>query len=261
MSSSHLSDLPSLPHAIHATAVSFDGTVIHYDVYDRPCRSAIVIVPGFWRDRRHPAMIRMATLLHTLGFRTAVIDVRGHGDSGGTYGFNVHEHYDVDAVVQAMLRTLPIETVTLVGLSYGGAISISTAARHELPIASLLLISPVADFAMLTPRINPFTIHRHIAFSQALKRPRFEWRLRKSAKLRALDDVEKVHAPLSLIHVKNDWLVGHDHSVALYEKANEPKELHILDVEGNYHADRIFSVAADSIEPVVTEFLTQYTPR
>jgi pimeloyl-ACP methyl ester carboxylesterase len=240
---------------------AFDGTVIHYDLYDNTSRSLILIVPGFWRDRRHQAIVRMAAVLHGLGYRVAAVDVRGHGDSGGTYGFNLHEHYDVAAVARDLLAKLAIESITLIGLSYGGAISISTAARHDLPIGAVLLISPVADFAMIMPRINPFTIHRHIAVSQAMKKPRFEWRMRKSAKLRAIDDVKDVHVPISLIHVKNDWLVGHDHSVALYENANEPKELHILDVEGNYHADRIFSVAKDSIEPVVFEFLEKFTPK
>ena len=251
----------SLPHAIHCTVSSFDGTVIHYDVYDQACRSVIIVVPGFWRDRRHPAMVRMATLLHSQGYRVAVIDVRGHGDSGGTYGFNLHEHYDVDAVARDLLRNLPVEAITFAGLSYGGAIAVSTTARHELPVASLLLISSVADFAMITPRINPFTIHRHIALSQAMKKPRFEWRMRKSSKLRAVDDIRNVKAAVSLIHVKNDWLVAHSHSVALFEAANEPKELHVLDVPGNYHADRIFSVAGEHIEPVVTEFLERYTPK
>ncbi|HVS31945.1 MAG TPA: alpha/beta hydrolase [Thermoanaerobaculia bacterium] len=260
MSSSPLAGFtPPLP--ISSTVASFDGTLIHYDLYDNASRALMLIVPGFWRDRRHPAMVRMAALLHGLGYRTAVLDVRGHGDSGGTYGFNLHEHYDVAAVARDLLARLRIESITLIGLSYGGAIAISAAARHGLPIASLLLISPVADFTLITPRINPFTIHRHIAVSQAMKKPRFEWRMRRSAKLRAIDDVKDLRVPISLIHVKNDWLVGHEHSVALYESANEPKELHILDVEGNYHADRIFTVAKDSIEPVVIEFLERYTPK
>jgi len=59
--------------------------------------------------------------------------------------------------------------------------------------------------------------------------------------------------------VKNDWLIGHDHSLALYEAANEPKELHVIDIPGNYHADRIFSVAANEIDPVFTDFLRKYT--
>lgn len=257
-STAHLTQVPT---PVSSAVVSFDGTVIHYDVYDAASRSAILVVPGFWRDRRHPAMVRLAGLLTSNGYRTALVDVRGHGDSEGTYGFNHHEHYDVAAVANDILRRTGVESITLVGFSYGGAIAVSTAARHELPVASVLLISPVADFSMIVPRINPFTIHRHIAFSQALKRPRFAWRIRRSAKLRALDDIGDVHAPVCFIHVKNDWLIAHRHSIALYEQANEPKELHILDLAGQYHADRILSVASESIEPIISSFLARFSPR
>jgi uncharacterized protein len=246
----------------HRIVRSFDGTDIHYDLYDAPSRAIVLVVPGFWRDRRHPAMVALAGSLDQLGYPSAIIDVRGHGNSGGTYGFNFNEHHDVAAVAGDLLARAPsVESITLVGLSYGGAIAISTAARHELPIASLLLISPVADMTMVTPRLNPFTMHRHIAFSQALKRPRFEWRLRRRPGLRALDDIAAIDAPVCLVHVKNDWLVDHRHSVALYEKAAEPKELHIIDIKGNYHADRIFRAASAHVDPIVREFLGRYTPQ
>jgi pimeloyl-ACP methyl ester carboxylesterase len=263
MSSSTLvASLPT-PAPQHAETVSFDGAAVHYDLYDGPSSSVVVVVPGFWRDRRHPSMVRLAQLLVREGWRTAVMDPRGHGDSGGTYGFNQHEHYDVDAVVRDVLERCPTAGgVTLIGFSYGGAIAVSATARHpELPVHSLLLISSVADFAMIAPKINLFTMHRHIALSQALKRPRFAWNVRRSAKLRADDDIAQVRVPICLIHVKNDWLIAHRNSVALYEAANEPKELHLLDIEGNYHADRIFNVAADSIEPIVHAFLNRHTPR
>jgi len=81
----------------------------------------------------------------------------------------------------------------------------------------------------------------------------------RSAKLRALDDVREVRVPISFIHVKNDWLIAHTHSVALYEAANEPKELHVIDIPGHYHADRIFSVASESIEPIFVDFLRRYS--
>jgi hypothetical protein len=112
---------------------------------------------------------------------------------------------------------------------------------------------------MITPRLNLFTLHRHIALGQALKKPRFDWRTRRSAKLRALDDVKDVRVPISLIHVKDDWLIRHTHSEALFDHANEPKELHILDISGNYHADRIFAVAKTTIEPLVLDFLRRHT--
>ena len=261
MSSQPVDPPPKLPAPIASSIESFDGTRVVFDLYDAPSRGLVAVIPGFWRDRRHPAMVRFAALIHSVGYRVAIIDVRGHGESGGTYGFNLHEHHDVAAVIRHLTVSLPIEAVTLAGLSYGGAIAISTAARHELPIASLLLISAVADFAMITPRLNLFTLHRHIALRQAFRRPRFDWRMRRSAKLRALDDVQDIRVPICLIHVKDDWLIRHTHSEALFARANEPKEMHILDVTGNYHADRIFSVAGEIAEPLVVDFLRRHTPR
>ena len=205
-----MSSAPAPLHALRPPPVtgvvgSFDGTPIAYDVYDQTSRSLVLIVPGFWRDRRHPSMLSMASHLTELGYRTAIADPRGHGDSGGTYGFNLFEHYDTAAVAEELLRRLPIESITIVALSYGASIAISTAARHKLPIASLLLISAVADFSKITPRVNPFQLHKHIAISQALKRPKFVWQFRSSPKLQAIDDVRDVHAPICLVHVKNDW--------------------------------------------------------
>ena len=237
---------------------SFDGTRIAYDLHDSNSKSLVLVVPGFWRERRHPSMLALATLLTSKGYRVAVMDPRGHGESGGVYGFNRDEHHDVAAVATDLLQRNSIDSLSLIGFSYGGSIAISAAARHQLPIRALVLISPVADFAMISPRINPFTIHRHIAFSLALQRPKFEWRMRRSEKIRGVDDVRTVHVPLCLIHVRNDWLIGHRHSLALYDAANEPKELHLMDIPGNYHADRIFSVAARSVEPIVLRFLQRY---
>lgn len=260
MSSDPAAIQPLRTPPVTAVVDSFDATPIAYDLYDAPSRSLVLVVPGFWRFRRHPSMLSLAANLNDLGYRTAILDPRGHGESGGTYGFNLHEHYDVAAVAEDLLRRIPIESITLVALSYGGSIAVSTAARHKLPIGSLVLISPVADFSMIAPRINPFTIHRHIALSQALHRPRFDWRLKWSPKLEAVEDIRDVHAPVCLVHVKNDWLIGHDHSLALYEAANEPKELHVIDIPGNYHADRIFTVAASEFDPLFADFLRRYTP-
>lgn len=255
-------EVHSTPDPRHLQTASFDGANIHYDVYDAASSSAVVVVPGFWRDRRHESMIRLAHFLADRGYRAVVMDPRGHGESEGTYGFNHDEHHDVTAVIQDVLKNQPeVSKIALVAFSYGGAIAISTVARHpELPVSSILLISSVADFSMITPRLNPFTMHRHIALSQALRTPRFVWSIRKAPKLSALEDVSNVHVPLCLIHVKNDWLIAHRNSVALYEAAHAPKELHLLDIEGNYHADRIFKVAADSIEPIVLEFLGRHAP-
>src|SRR4029077_3519611 len=188
MSSASASIHPLSTPPVSGIVHSFDATPIAYDLYDHTSRSLVLVVPGFWRDRRRPSMLTLASHLRELGYRAAIVDPRGHGDSGGTYGFNLHEHDDTAAVAEELLRRLPaVESITIVALSYGASVAISTVARHKLPIASLLLISAVADFSKIMPRINPFTLHRHIALSQMLKRPHFDWQFRRSPKLRAID--------------------------------------------------------------------------
>lgn len=200
-------------------------------------------------------MRRLGAFLCGMGLRAAILDPRGHGTSEGVFGFNRDEHHDVAAVARDVLERTGATRLTLMGFSAGGAIAISCAAIHDLPIASLLLISPVANFRRVIPRLNPLTMHRHIALGQALHhRPRFEWRFRAGVR-DAAEDIARVQAPVALIHLKNDWLIDHAHSMELYEKANEPKELHIIDIPGNYHADRIFNAAGRDVFPIMTSFL------
>ena len=238
---------------------SFDGVRIHYDYYDAGSSAMVLVIPGFWRTRRHPSMRRLGPFLNDSGFNTAIVDVRGHGDSGGRYGFNFQEHHDVAAVLSQLIESKKPERIILMGFSVGGAIAVSTAARHALPITSLLLISSVAEFAMITPKINLFRLNRHVAVSQAFSTPRFDWRFARSEKLNAAQDIRNVSVPVCLIHVKEDWLIGHAHSLALYAQANEPKEMHLIDMPGNFHADRIFSVAGELVEPIVIDFLKRST--
>jgi alpha-beta hydrolase superfamily lysophospholipase len=253
--------LRNIQQPVSCSTASFDGSRITFDLYDAPSRTVVLVIPGFWRDRRHVAMRRLASFINAQGFAAAVCDLRGHGESEGVFGFNFSEHHDIAAISNEILRQRSYELITLLGFSYGGAIAISAAARDSLPVASLILISSVADFGMVSPRINPFTLHRHIEFGQALRPPRFEWRAARSPKLSALDDVTAVHAPICLIHVKDDWLIDHSHSIALYERANEPRELHIIDIPGHYHADRIFNVAAEQVDHIVSTFLARYAPK
>src|SRR6266446_1681956 len=263
MSSALTSPPSTTANLVSGVIESFDATRIAYDLYDLPSRTLVLVIPGFWRFRRHPSMTGLAGRLNTLGYRTAIVDPRGHGDSGGVYGFNLYEHYDIAALARAFMASLPIDGIALIALSYGASIAISTAARHpDLPITSLFLISAVADFDMIVPNIsvNPFTLYRHIALSQAFHRPRFDLAARRSAKLRALDDMPAVHVPVSFVHVKNDWLIHHAHSEALFAAANEPKELHLLDIPGQFHADRIFKLEEARADELLSEWLGRVAP-
>ncbi len=222
-------------------------------------------MPGFWRDRSYHSMRLFCSRIADAGWDTAILDVRGHGSSGGIYTFNLLEHHDVSAVARDALTRAGASSVTLVGFSMGGGISVAAAAeRSDLPWQSLFLISPVADFQMLRPRIPLLHLRRHLAFSQALSRPRFPiLRFRSERKLAAKDLIGRLTQPIALVHTRNDWLVNHTHSEILFSKIKEgvTRELHLLDLDDGYHADRIFSAAPQVVESLLFDFLTRVSRR
>lgn len=227
---------------------SFDGVRIAWTLYRGGTGPAILIVPGFWRTRSHHSIVAYATTLVEAGYTVAAVDLRGHGDSGGTFGFNLNEYLDVEAVAKELLDQIECESLVLVGFSYGGAVSVSTAAMSHLPIGGLFLISPVAEFQSIRPRINPLTMHRHVAPGQAFHRPSFVTRVWSIPKRSALEDIHQVDRPVHFLHVRNDWLVDHHHSERLAEAHPGRHELEILDIPGNHHADRIFRAAPGRVE-------------
>lgn len=232
---------------------SVDGTTLVFDLYPASGGTAVLMVPGFWRTRQHPVLREVARRIAERFGPCAVMDCRGHGESGGVFEFDRHEHHDVAAVARTLLEETGAGSVILLGLSAGGAIAISAAARHpDLPIAGLALISSVCDFRRVIPRPNPFTIHRHLSLGEAMKTPRFRWP--GNDRSSPADDIRAIVAPICLIHTRNDWLVSHHHAEALHRAAPDA-ELHILDIPGRYHADKLFSVAPELVWPLLERFL------
>ena len=233
-----------------------DGVTVAYDVAGPPSSpSTIVVIPGFWRTRGWPSLRSFADLLVSKGYRVAVLDLRGHGDSGGRYTFNREEARDVEAVIRDLVRLDGARVIELIGFSVGGAIATVVAARREVETHSLTLISPVARFGWIRPRLNPFKFSRHLSAGQALRMPRFEWSFPWSRKEVAVESMRGVGVPVLVIHAKRDWLIHHRHGLALHEAAGAEATLHLLELGDGYHADRIFSAAPGIAESRILEFL------
>ena len=58
-----------------------------------------MLAPGFWRVRLARENRFLATHFARRGYDVAVLDFRGHGESGGAYSFGVTEHHDFQAVL------------------------------------------------------------------------------------------------------------------------------------------------------------------
>lgn len=245
---------PSGTHGFRR-AGSENGLAIAFDLYRAPGPTGIVVVPGFWRTRDYPGIRAIASRFLEMPAPCAIMDCRGHGDSEGTFEFDRNEHLDVAAVTRAFVSELGLGGVVLFGLSAGAAIAISSmAVDPALPVRGLILVSPVASFPHVIPRPNPFTIHRHLSLAQARRPPRFRWpgRDRRSP----LSDAGAITVPVCLIHARHDWLVSHHHAEWLARQLAD-RELHVLDVPGRYHADRLIDVAGERVWPIVTSFFRE----
>jgi pimeloyl-ACP methyl ester carboxylesterase len=131
----------------------------------------VVLVHGYG-DAKIGALA-WAPLFHSLGWNILAIDLRAHGESGGTIstaGF--YERHDLEQALNELRAARPDETRTLVlfGVSLGAAVALATAelrqrehaphppegtslapdsSEHEKrpgEIAGLILESPFADF-------------------------------------------------------------------------------------------------------------------
>lgn len=240
--------------------LSFDGTVIWYDFYERPGDAVVVVLPGFWRTRRHESLRTLAAAITSSERSVAVVDLRGHGESGGRFGFNREEYRDVELVLEDLERHRGRLRFVILGLSLGGAVAVTLAARTDHDVRGLVLISAVADFEKIRPRLNPLELPRHLAFGQAFRWPRFDWRFLRSPKLVAAAEIREVSCATCLIHVVNDWLIHHDHSCELKAAHQGECELHLIELPVGYHADRIFSAAPGRVEEIIDHFLDAHLP-
>lgn len=219
-----------------------DGTRLVADLYQGDQKSLVLVIPGFWRTRRFPAMVSIASGLAELGPSVCVVDNRGHGDSTGTFGFNTHEADDLAELILRLRSMLDNDLrVCLMGFSAGGAIAISLAAMRPDLAQGLLLVSPVSEFRRVFPRLNLLEIRHHLSLRAAVRPPRFRWN--SANRRRALDDIGSVSIETCLIHTRNDWLVHHSHALALVDAAKRPIELNLLELDHREHADRIYMVS------------------
>lgn len=112
---------------------------------------AVVLLHGFAAHRRKP---RYAWLADELATRLTVlsVDLRGHGQSGGTSGLGADEAADAAAAV-TWLRDRGHSWVALVGVSMGATSSANAVAAGVAPDALVLVSGP--GWIELEPTTRP----------------------------------------------------------------------------------------------------------
>ncbi|MEA3439903.1 MAG: alpha/beta fold hydrolase [Chloroflexota bacterium] len=189
---------------------------------------AVLYAPATSRDQR--SGISLVQPLHEAGYHVLLFSYRGHGDSDGNrFGFTygADESKDVDAAVKYLSDTRGIRKIGAIGHSAGAVSIIISAARNPkidavvaaAPFPSMeeiwqnnrpsLMPSPLYDFTMWVSEMRK-------GFSRHQVRPK--------------DGIPDISPrPVLLIHGTNDKRIPVEQVLYLYNLANQPKALWLVD--------------------------------
>ena len=228
---------------------------------ERP-RAAVLICHGFFQHRRTPRFLGITRHFLQAGYDAVIFDFGGHGESGGWYTFGRREVHDCHAVLDLIRPHYP--SLGVLSFSMGASTAIRALAQRRsadsLSADSLIAVSPVAD----PNYIHPWTIWWPGAFRTAWRQRKtrrgFRGRTLHYGKPRALDAAAGVSpVPVLFVHSVNDWLIQARHSRELFERANEPKALRLMQSDG--HAEELFESDPDGFTRLCDAWFQDTLPR
>jgi pimeloyl-ACP methyl ester carboxylesterase len=194
----------------------------------------VVLVHGFLNSSRSPVVHAFARLLAE---RVHVIapDLRGHGRSGGRVTLGALEPLDVAAAVDAATAAHPRRPVVTVGTSLGGVAVL----RHAGIIGGVAGTVSISAPAWYDPdgREGARRLTRFIT-SSAGRQVAARFLRTRVGMLPPVADMPAVLGAIApaftiLVHDPDELYFGEEHVRALYEWANEPKDLWLISGGGH----------------------------
>jgi pimeloyl-ACP methyl ester carboxylesterase len=188
--------------------------------------ASLVVVHGFsnWSRSReiHRFVGRASSWAHVV-----VLDLRGHGRSGGRSTMGQKEPWDVAAAVAAAQAFAPEVPVVAVGVSLGGVSSLLAAGRGS-PMAGVVSVSAPAWRDLTSPsgaRLSRWlSTRRGRVLLLALSGTRVDI---SAAEPERVDTAVAAIAPrfVVIVHDPEERVFGPEHAEALFMWAGEPKAL------------------------------------
>jgi pimeloyl-ACP methyl ester carboxylesterase len=222
--------------SLHRTIEMDDGTNIDVWVIEaggakapaEESRGTVVVLHGAAESKA--TYLGVGQRLASRGFDVVLPDLRRHGRSGGeaiTYG--AKEKHDVKAVMNDLLAEGVVsEPVYAFGTTLGAATAIQYAAIDDR-VAGVMAITSYKDADTM--------MRRHLAFTApTMSQPDVEKVIARAGEMGDFDPdnastteaAARLDCPLLLVHGLIDISVPLEHSQAIYEAANEPKELRVF---------------------------------
>ena len=191
---------------------------------DLPC--SFVLVHGLANSSRTPGIYAFAHLLAATA-PVVVLDLRGHGASGGHCSFCVHEPLDVDAAVKAARAGSPSLPVVTIGTSLGGS-SVRLHAGDLGGVAGAIGVSP-AGWSGADDRPGSARAQRVASSPVARAGLRLLTGTRLPGTCAAVPCAEPVVAKIApaftlVVHDREDHYLGPEHAESIERWARPPVE-------------------------------------
>ena len=194
-------------------------------------------IPAKSPDSRNNGYPLLAERICREGFAVLIFNFRGTGDSGGNFDIFGWTR-DLKAVVDYLyiLPDVDRSRLSLLGFSGGAAVSIYVASQDERVSAVAACASP-AEFTFFAKDSDSSLID-HFRSVGVIRDEDFphsteEW-LNGFKLVSPIDYVAGIAPrPLLLVHGSQDDLVEVSHAYKLYDRAEEPKQLAIIDGAGH----------------------------
>ncbi len=116
----------------------------------------VIATHGWGLDAR--SVLPWAVLFGERGYRTVLVDLRGHGRSGSSpITFGHREALDLAAVIRELRRQQRVrEPLALFGVSYGAVAAIHAAADPEVGVDALIALEPFTNAGDAVRRMGGF---------------------------------------------------------------------------------------------------------
>jgi len=201
----------------------------------QPARGTVLVLHGI-RDSKS-SMLGMGHLLADGGYRSVLVDLRGHGLSSGdwlTYG--VVDSEDLTQVLDAIdAQNFLTEPVGVFGCSYGAATAIQLAARDPR-VQSVVAVAP---FSTLHVAVHSYA--RLLGLGFFLPRRLIDQAVEEAGQIghfqpseaSPLRAIQQTNAHILLIHGTADWKIPASSSQQLHAAALHHSRLILVEKAGH----------------------------
>lgn len=246
----------ALPSDLRGQAVTFpstSGATIHgWWLEGERGKGAILLMHGVRASRLE--MLERARFLVTAGYAVLLFDFQAHGESHGeqiTFGYL--ESRDAQAAVRFVREALPGEKIGIVGVSLGGAATLLAEPKIEVDALAIEMVYPTIERAIEN------RMRHYLGFVGGGLTPLFIVQLKPRLgiapeALRPITHISNLTMPKLIIAAAEDKHTLLVESQALFQAAQEPKELWVID--GAQHED-LHRFAGQAYEQRILRFFAQ----